>query len=71
MEENDLSVMNHRLNINPSRKPIRQKRWAIDAELYQTLKKEVDKLLSCDFIKVSFYPSWLANPVLDKKLNGK
>ena len=29
----------------------------MDAELYQALKKEVDKLLSCEFIKQSFYPS--------------
>ena len=43
----------------------------MDAERYQALKEEVDKLLSCDFMKESFYPSWLANPVLVKKLNGK
>ena len=35
------------------------------------MKEEVDKILSCDFIKESFYPSWLANPLLVKKLNGK
>ena len=43
----------------------------MDAERYQALKEEVDKLLSFDFIKESFYLSWLANPVLVKKLNGK
>ena len=43
--------------IDPSRKPVRQKRRAMDAERYQTLKEEVDKLLSCDFIKESFYAS--------------
>ena len=43
----------------------------MDTERYQGLKEGVDKLLSNDFIKESFYPSWLANPVLDKKLNGK
>ena len=66
----DPSTMSHCLNINPSKKPIRQKRRAIEAEHYQTLKEKVDKLLSCDFIKESFY-SWLANPVLVKKPNGK
>ena len=35
------------------------------------MKEEVDKILSCDFVKESFYPSWLANPVLVKKSNGK
>ena len=63
--------MSHRLNIDPSRKPIRQKRWAMDAERYQAVKEEVDKLISCDFIKESFHPSWLANSVLVKKPSGK
>ena len=35
------------------------------------MKEEVDKLISNGFIKESFYPSWLANPVLVKKSNGK
>ena len=71
MEGIDPSVMSHRLNIDPSRKSIRQKRRAMDAECYQDLKEEVDKLLSYDFIKNSFYPSWLVNLVLVKKPNGK
>ena len=40
-------------------------------EWYQALKDEVDKLLTCDFIKESFYPSWLVNPMLVKKPNDK
>ena len=35
------------------------------------MKEEVDKLIFNDFIKESFYPSWLENPVLVKKPNGK
>ena len=53
----DPSIMSHCLNIDPSRKLVRQKRRAMDAERYQALKEDVDKLLSCDFIKESFYPS--------------
>ena len=68
MEGINLSIMNHYLKVDLSRK---QKRWAMDAERYQALKEEVDKLFSCDFIKGSFYPSWLMNPVLVKKPNGK
>ena len=67
----DPSIMSHRLNIDLSRKPVRQKRQAMDTERYQALKEEVDKLLSNGFIKESFYPSWLENPVLIKKPNGK
>ncbi|XP_074374008.1 uncharacterized protein LOC141714387 [Apium graveolens] len=35
------------------------------------LKEEVDQLLEVGLIKESFYPEWLANPVLVKKPNGK
>ena len=71
MEGIDPEIMCHRLNIDPDRKPIRQKWCAMDSEHYQALKDEVDKLLTNDFIKELFYPSWLANPVLVKKHNGK
>ena len=71
MEGIDPSTMSHYLNIDPSRKSVKQKRRAMDTERYQPLKEEVDKFLSCDFIKEFFYPFWLANPVLVKKLNGK
>ena len=67
----DSNVMSHRLNIDPSKKPIRQKMSPIVAERYQALKEDVDKLLSCDFIKESFYPSWLANSILVKNPNDK
>ena len=71
MEGIDHSVMSLRLNVDPSRKSVRQKRRAMDKERYQALKEEVDKLLFNDFIEESFYYSWLANPILVKKLNGK
>ncbi|KAL5821184.1 hypothetical protein ACOSQ3_023066 [Xanthoceras sorbifolium] len=35
------------------------------------LKEEVDKLLANRFIRESYYPNWLANPVLVKKKNNK
>ena len=71
MEGIDPKIICHCLNLNSDKKPIRQKRRAINIERYQALKDEVDKLLACNFIKESFYPSWLANPVLVKKPNEK
>ena len=71
MEGIDPKVMCHCLNLDIDKKSIRQKRRAMDTERYQALKDEVDKLLACNFIKESFYPSWLANPILVKKPNGK
>ena len=71
MEGIDLEIMCHRLNLYLNKKSVKQKRHAMDAEQYQALKDEVDELLTCDFIKESFYPSSLANSVLLKKPNDK
>ncbi|XP_052177535.1 uncharacterized protein LOC127791591 [Diospyros lotus] len=64
-------VMSHRLNIDPSYKPVRQKRRPMTPERYAALKEEVDKLLVNGFIREAHYPVWVANPVLVKKKNGK
>ena len=63
--------MCHHLNLNSNKKLVRQKWHAMDTERYQALKDEVDKLLACDFIKESYYPSLLANVVLVRKPNNK
>ena len=56
MEGIDPKVMCHHLNQDSDKKSVRQKLHVMDAEQYQALKDEVDKLLTCDFIKESFYP---------------
>ena len=71
MEGIDPNIISHRLNIDSSKKAVMRKSRAMDTECYQALKEEVDKLLSNGFIKESFYPFGLANPVLVKKPNGK
>jgi hypothetical protein len=55
-------VTEHSLDILPHSRAVQQ-RWAIGAELR--------KLLEAGFIKEVFHPTWLANPVLVKKKNGK
>ena len=57
MEGINPAVMCHCLNLDLDKKSVVQKWHAMDAERYQALKDEVDKLLACDFIKESFYPS--------------
>ncbi|XP_063942768.1 uncharacterized protein LOC135150410 [Daucus carota subsp. sativus] len=47
------------------------KRRPVSGERAQALKEEVDRLLGAKLIKESFYLTWLANPVLVKKPNGK
>ena len=57
MERTDPVVMCHRLNLDLDKKLVKQKRCEMDTKRYQALKDEVDKLLACDFIKESYYPS--------------
>ena len=66
-----LEIMCHRLNINPQAKLVRQTRRMLDADRYKALHDEVDRLLKIRFIRESYYPYWLANPVLVVKPNGK
>ena len=67
MEGIDPNIISHRLNIDLSRKPVRQKRRAMDTEHYQALKEEVNKLLSNVFIKESFYLSGKPSPGQEAK----
>ncbi|CAL9012450.1 unnamed protein product [Prunus brigantina] len=64
------NMINHKLSISPSFKPVRQKRRSYDTERYEAMKAEVDKLLTIGFIREVTYPTWLANSVLVKKSSG-
>ena len=43
----------------------------MDADRYRALQDEVDHLLRIKFIRESYYPDWIANPVLLLKPNEK
>jgi hypothetical protein len=60
-------VIEHKLGIDPSYKPVKQKERRYTPERHQTIRQEVNKLLEVGFIRPVDYPSWLANPVLVKK----
>ena len=64
-------VIEHKLNVNPKKKPIQQKRRAFTPERNQIITNEVNKLLTAGFIREVYYPEWLTNVVLVKKANGK
>ena len=66
-----LKIIQHKLNVNPERKPVQQRRRAFTPERDQAITEEVTKLLSVGFICEVYYPDWLANVVLVKKANGK
>jgi hypothetical protein len=67
----DPSIISHKLNVNPCLRPIKQKRRVFAPERNNTIMKEMDKLLTANFIREVFYPDWLANVVIVKKANGK
>jgi len=67
----DPSVLTHRLNIDPSHRPVKQKRRSFTPKRNQAIHEEVEKLLQAGFIWEVDYSDWLANAVLVKKENGK
>ncbi|KAL0345043.1 UNVERIFIED_CONTAM: Transposon Ty3-I Gag-Pol polyprotein [Sesamum radiatum] len=63
--------MVHRLNVNPSMRPVKQKKRTFGNERSRAIKEEVGKLLKINYIRPVQYPEWLANVVLVPKANGK
>ncbi|XP_010513345.1 PREDICTED: uncharacterized protein LOC104789325 [Camelina sativa] len=59
------------LNVDPTYKPIKEKRRKLGPERARAVKDEVDRLLKIGSIREVQYAEWLANPVVVKKKNGK
>ena len=64
-------IIQHKLNVNPDKKPVQQRRRVFAPEWDQAVMDEVTKLLAAGFIREVHYPEWLANVVLVRKANGK
>jgi hypothetical protein len=64
-------VAEHSLNILPHSRVVQQRLRRFDEERRRAIRVELRKLLEPGFIKEVFHPTWLANPVLVKKRNGK
>ena len=71
MGEIDPAVITHRLNVNPSFKPVKQKRRSFTLERQKVINEKVGKLLKANVIREVEYPEWLANVVPVKKSNSK
>ena len=67
----DKSIITHKLNIDPSFRPIHQKRRKFAPERNQIIQEEVQKLLKTGMIKEVKFPRWLANVVVVQKKNGR
>jgi hypothetical protein len=62
-------VIEHKLDIDPAFKPIKQKERRYTPERREIIRLEVNRLLEAGFIRPVDYPSWLANPVLVENAN--
>jgi hypothetical protein len=67
----DRGFIKHRLNIDASVKPRRQKIRKMSGDKVVAVKSEVQRLLDASVIREVMYPKWLANTVSIKKRNGK
>jgi hypothetical protein len=65
-----MEVIEHKLGIHPSYKPIKQKDRRYTPERPKTIRREVNKLLEVGFISSIDYSSYLANPILIEKPDG-
>jgi len=63
-------VMENRLNVDPSHKPVVQKSRHLGVERSAATVAEVKKLLEAGFIREYYYPEWVSNIVFVKKPNG-
>ncbi|XP_024004920.1 uncharacterized protein LOC112082059 [Eutrema salsugineum] len=66
-----IDVTCHKLNVDPTFKPIKQKRRKLGPERAKAVNDEVERLLKVGSIAEDKYPDWLANPVVVKKKSGK
>ena len=67
----DPEMITHMLNVNPSFKPVKQKRRSFGPERQKAINEEVGKLLQVKAIGEVEYLEWLANVVHVKKANDK
>jgi hypothetical protein len=64
-------VAEHKLNIKPGLKPVKQRLRRFNDVKCKAIGEEIMKLLSVGFVREVFHPEWLANPVLVKKKSKK
>jgi hypothetical protein len=64
-------VAEHSLDVLPHSRAVQQRLRRFDEERRRVIGAELRKLLEAGFNKEVFHPTWLANPVLVKKKNGK
>ncbi|KAL2248431.1 UNVERIFIED_CONTAM: Retrovirus-related Pol polyprotein from transposon opus [Sesamum indicum] len=64
-------VIVHRLNVDPTMRPVQQKKRNFSVEKNQVIREEVDRLLNAGYIMEVQYTNWLSNVVVVPKPGGK
>jgi hypothetical protein len=54
----------HRIDVNESSKPIKQRLRRFSLDKKEAIKKKITKLMAAGFIREILYPDCLANPIL-------
>ncbi|XP_058211645.1 uncharacterized protein LOC131323822 [Rhododendron vialii] len=66
----DPRVLSHKLNVDPTILPVRQKTRTFAPKRNEVAANEVDKLVQVGSIREVLYPDWLANVVMVKKASA-
>ena len=64
-------LITQKLNIDPNRSMVKQKKRNFAPERQSAIKEKVEKLLEVGFIEEIQFPECLGNPVMVKKANGR
>ena len=67
----DPEIIVHKLNMDPSFPPKKQKPRRSAKERVKAVRMEARKLKEAGAIREIFFPEWLANTVVVRKKNGK
>ena len=67
----DPEIIVHKLNMDPSFPPKKQKPRRSAKERFKAVRMEARKLKEAGAIREIFFPEWLANTVVVRKKNGK
>lgn len=71
MSRIDPEIIMHKLHVDPSYQPVRQKKRKFTPERDAIINEEIKNLLDTGFIREVQYPEWLANVVVVNKEERK
>ncbi|CAA0814729.1 Unknown protein, partial [Striga hermonthica] len=67
----DPAIMEHKLNVDPLRKPVKQRLRRHGEEIDKPIEVEVDKLLRAGHVKEIQLPEWISNTMMVRKALNK